>query len=159
MQIANDTVVTLRYQLFDADGALLEEGDAPLEYLHGGYQGIFPRIEDALHGKSVGDACDVTLEPADAFGEYDAGLVHVEPRSKFPADVNIGMQFEGESGESGDVVIYSVTDVADDSVVVDGNHPFSGQRLRFSCTVADVRPATSEEIEHGHVHGAHGHSH
>ncbi|HET7635791.1 MAG TPA: peptidylprolyl isomerase [Burkholderiales bacterium] len=159
MQIANDTVVTLRYRLFDADGALLEEGDAPLEYLHGGYQGIFPRIEDALHGKSVGDACDVTLEPADAFGEYDAGLVHVEPRSKFPADVNVGMQFEGESGESGDVVIYSVTEVADDSVVVDGNHPFSGQRLRFLCTVADVRPATREEIEHGHVHGAHGHSH
>jgi FKBP-type peptidyl-prolyl cis-trans isomerase SlyD len=159
MQIANDTVVTLRYRLFDADGALIEEGDAPLEYLHGGYQGIFPRIEDALHGKSVGDACDVTLEPADAFGEYDAGLVHVEPRSKFPADVNVGMQFEGEGAESGDVIVYSVTDVADDSVVVDGNHPFSGQRLRFACTVADVRPATREEIEHGHVHGAHGHSH
>jgi FKBP-type peptidyl-prolyl cis-trans isomerase SlyD len=159
MQIANDTVVTLRYRLFDADGALIEEGDAPLEYLHGGYQGIFPRIEDALHGKSVGDACDVTLEPADAFGEYDAGLVHVEPRSKFPADVNVGMQFEGEGAESGDVIIYSVTDVADDSVVVDGNHPFSGQRLRFACTVADVRSATREEIEHGHVHGAHGHSH
>jgi FKBP-type peptidyl-prolyl cis-trans isomerase SlyD len=159
MQIANDTVVTLRYRLFDADGALIEEGDAPLEYLHGGYQGIFPRIEDALHGKSVGDACDVTLEPADAFGEYDAGLVHVEPRSKFPADVNVGMQFEGEGAESGDVIVYSVTDVADDSVVVDGNHPFSGQRLRFACTVADVRSATREEIEHGHVHGAHGHSH
>jgi len=159
MQIAQNTIVTLHYELSDADGNLIEKASEPLEYLHGGYHGIFPQVEKALDGKSVGDACQLMLTPDDAFGDYDADLVRVEPRDKFPANIAVGMQFEGEGENSGEALIYTVTDIADDKVVVDGNHPLAGQTLSFSCTVAGVRAATSEELEHGHVHGAHGHHH
>jgi FKBP-type peptidyl-prolyl cis-trans isomerase SlyD len=159
MQVAKNTVVKLTYELHDAEGKLIERTDAPIEYLHGGYDGIFPLVEKALAGKQAGDRCRVRLEPDDAFGEYDAGLVHLEPRSKFPESIAVGMQFEGRGTESGSTLIYTVTDVAEDKVVVDGNHPLAGKALDFSCTVAAVRAATSEELSHGHVHGAHGHHH
>ena len=157
MQIAKDTVVALDYELFDVDGNLIEKTDAPIEYLHGGYDGIFPVVEQALDGKNVGDTCRVRLEPDDAFGEYDAELVHVEPIDKFPGKVNVGMQFEGPSGASAETLVYTVTDIADEKVVVDGNHPLAGQTLDFACTVAAVRAATDEEVQHGHAHGAHSH--
>lgn len=159
MQIAKNRVVALNYELLDVDGNLIEKTDTPIKYLHGGYDGIVLLVEQALDGKSVGDARRVRLEPEDAFGEYDAELVHVEPRSKFPDNLAVGMQFEGRTDGSGDALIYTVTDVADDQVVVDGNHPLAGQTLDFSCVVADVRTATAEEIQHGHVHGEHGQHH
>jgi FKBP-type peptidyl-prolyl cis-trans isomerase SlyD len=93
------------------------------------------------------------LTPADAFGEYDAELVRVEARDKFPAEVTVGMQFQGESSNPGETVVYTVTDIADGKVVVDGNHPLAGQTLNFECTIAAVRAATQEELSHGHVHG------
>lgn len=159
MQIAKDTVVSITYELVDTDGGTVEKTDDPVEYLHGGYDGIFPLVEKALAGKSAGENCQVRLEPDDAFGDYDAQLVHLEPRDKFPPNVKVGMQFEGRGAESGRSMIYTVTDIAEDKVVVDGNHPLAGRTLVFSCTVKAVRPATSEEIAHGHVHGAHGHHH
>ena len=159
MQVGPDTVVELTYELTDSDGKLIERTEDPIEYLHGGYDGIFPLVERALAGKSVGDSCRVRLEPDDAFGEYDAELMHLEPRNKFPADVAIGMRFEGRGVESGTKLVYTVTDVADDKVVVDGNHPLAGRTLQFTCTVTAVRVATVEEIAHGHVHGAHEHQH
>jgi FKBP-type peptidyl-prolyl cis-trans isomerase SlyD len=157
MQIAKDTVVTLDYELFDLDGNLIEKTEEPIEYLHGGYDGIFPMVERALDGKSVGDSCRVRLEPDDAFGEYDAELVLVEPRDKFPGNIDVGMQFEGRSNTSEEMLVYTVTDIAEDKVVVDGNHPLAGQTLDFSCTIASVRSATDEELEHRHAHGAHSH--
>jgi len=99
------------------------------------------------------------LLPQDAFGEYDARLIRMEPRDQFPAEVATGMQFEGRGSESGQHLIYTVTDVTADQVVVDGNHPLAGQTLIFSCNVMEVRLATKEELSHGHVHGAHGHHH
>ena len=90
-----NTVVTLSYKLFSGQGELIEESPQPITYLHGGHHGIFPKIEEALAQKTVGDTCSVTLEPEDAFGEYDAELVRVEPQDRFPADVKVGMQFEG----------------------------------------------------------------
>jgi len=159
VQVGQDTVVELTYELTDSDGKLVERTEDPIEYLHGGYDGIFPLVERALAGKNVGDSCRVRLEPDDAFGEYDAELMHLEPRSKFPADVAIGMRFEGRGVESGTKLVYTVTDVADDKVVVDGNHPLAGRTLQFTCTVTAVRAATAEEIAHGHVHGAHDHHH
>ena len=159
MQVGKDTVVELTYELTDADGKVIEKTDGPIEYLHGGYDGIFPLVEQALAGKTVGDSCRVRLEPDDAFGEYDAELMHLEPRSKFPASVAIGTRFEGRGVESGTTLVYTVTDVAEDKVVVDGNHPLAGRTLQFACTVTAVRAATAEELEHGHVHGAHGHEH
>jgi len=160
MQIAKNTVVTITYELSDSEGNLLEQAEEPISYLHGGYDNIFPTVEESLQGKTAGASLKMALEPENAFGEYDASLVHVEPRSVFPvADVTVGMQFEGGAEGSDEMILYTVTDVTDDTVVVDGNHPLAGRTLQFSCTVTEVRPATAEEISHGHVHGPHGHQH
>ena len=161
MNIGKDTVVTLTYQLTTLSGEVLEEAtlDAPATYLHGGYDGIFPKVEASLEGKSVGDELEVLLAPDDAFGEYDAELVRVEPADLFPKDVHVGMQMEGASEDGEHAMLYTVTDVAEGQVVVDGNHPLSGQKLRLQCHVREIRSASPEEVEHGHVHGAHGHHH
>lgn len=159
MQVAENTVVTLQYELLDSQGELIEKTEAPVEYLHGGYDGIFALVEQALQGKSAGELCEVYLQPADAFGEYDASLVRIEPLAKFPQKIEVGMRFEGEAESSGEAVVYTVTDIADEKVVVDGNHPFAGMALRFHCTVESIRAATAEEMAHGHAHGAHGHEH
>ncbi len=159
MNVGQNTVVSLSYELYDGDGKLIEKAEPPLVYLHGGFSGIFPLVEKALDGKAVGETCRIHLPPGDAFGEYDAELVRVETRDKFPAGIDVGMQFEGESARQGETVIYTVTDIADDKVVVDGNHPLAGQTLNFQCVIAEVRAATQEELTHGHVHGAHGHHH
>jgi len=160
MRIARNTVVTLKYSVTDADGSSVDEGTAPLVYLHGGYGGIFDRLEEELQGKAVGDALEVKLDPEDAFGEYDAELVAVEARQLFPENIEVGMQFErgSEDGEDDDA-LFTITDIADDKVVVDGNHPLAGIALLFACTVTGVRAATKEEIAHGHIHGEHGHHH
>lgn len=159
MQIAKDTVVALTYELHDADGKLIEKTESPIEYLHGGYDGIFLLVEKALAGRVAGESCSVKLEPDDAFGEYDSELVHLEQRGKFPGNVVVGMPFEGRGAESGNMLVYTVTDIADDKVVVDANHPLAGKTLHFECTVTAVRAATAEELAHGHVHGEHGHHH
>ena len=159
MQIAKDTVVSLKYQLYGTDGELIEQTEEPVEYLHGGYGNMFPAVEKALEGRAVGETCRVKLAPEDGFGDYDAELVHIESRDKFPGEVQVGMQFEGSGEESGDQIVYTVTDVAESKIVVDGNHPLAGQPLHFECTVAGVRAASSEELSHGHVHGEHGHHH
>ncbi len=159
MQIGKDTVVELKYELFDTDGELVEKTDEPVEYLHGGYGGMFPAVEKALEGRNPGDTCKVHLEPDDGFGDYNAELVHMEPRDKFPEHAEIGMQFEGKGEESGDTIVYTVTDIADGQVVVDGNHPLAGQTLNMEVTITSVRAASAEEVTHGHAHGAHGHHH
>ncbi|HYC48786.1 MAG TPA: peptidylprolyl isomerase [Burkholderiales bacterium] len=159
MQIAKDTVVSIDYELYNGDGELIEKTDEPLEYLHGGYGGMFPAVEKALEGKDVGETCRVRLSPDEAFGDYDADLVHVEPRDKFPEKVEVGMQFEGSGEQSDDPIVYTVTNIAEGKVVVDGNHPLAGQTLHIQCTIADVRQASAEEISHGHAHGEHGHHH
>ena len=153
MPIERGKVVTLSYELRDCDGNSLDDEGAQVAYLHG-YGGIFPRVEAALEGRDVGEEVSVTLEPDDAFGDYDAQLLRVEPRDRFPEILEVGMRFEGVPGEREEEArIYTVTDIAADKVVVDANHPLAGERLWFKCSVADVRPATGEEIEHGHVHG------
>lgn len=161
MEIIKNSVVSLHYEMFDAEGESLDktEADQPMVYLHGGYDGIFPTVEEALHGKNVGDKVDVTMEPDDAFGEYDAELVRIEELSAFPEEIEVGMMFEADDPDSGDLMLFTVTEIADGKVVVDGNHPLAGKRLRFVATVADVRAASKEELDHGHVHGEHGHHH
>src|SRR5918996_4980531 len=121
MQVGKDTVVALDYAVYGSDGDLIEKTDEPVEYLHGGYGGMFPAVENALEGKNVGETCRVRLTPDDGFGDYDADLVHVEPRDKFPEHVEVGMQFEGKAQESGNSLVYTVTDIAEGKVVVDGN--------------------------------------
>jgi FKBP-type peptidyl-prolyl cis-trans isomerase SlyD len=157
MPIDRGKVVTLAYELRNAQGEPLEDDDAQLAYLHGGFGGIFPKVEQALEGKDVGHQVDLTLEPDDAFGEYDAELLRVEPRERFPETLEVGMQFEGVPGErEGEARIYTITDITADTVVVDANHPLAGERLWFKCSVKAVRPATRDEMQHGHAHGDHG---
>ncbi len=154
MQVAKNTVVTLDYNVTDPDGQLVDAGQEPLVYLHGGYDDIFPMIEEAMHGKKVGESATIKMQPDDAFGEYDAELIQIEPRNGFPKELEVGMQFEGvpDGADDDDIMIYRVTEIADDKVVLDGNHPLAGMALVFTCTVTAVRPASAEEIEHGHMH-------
>lgn len=161
MQIGKNAVVTLNYRLSDTEGAVIEESQNAISYLHGGYHGIFPQVEVALEGQADGFECTVRLSPDDAFGEYDEDLVRVEPRHLFPENVVVGMQFEGQADDDGEdeFTLYTVTEVSDDKVVVDGNHPLADKTLDFSCKVLGVRAATSEELTHGHVHGEGGHHH
>ena len=161
MPIDRGTVVTLDYELKNGDGEPLEDEGAQLEYLHGGFGGIFPKVEEELQGKDVGDEMVITLEPADAFGEYEADLLRVEPRERFPEVIEVGMRFEGVPGDREDeALIYTITDITAETVVVDGNHPLAGERLWFKAKVSALRMATQDELTHGHVHGDHGvHAH
>jgi FKBP-type peptidyl-prolyl cis-trans isomerase SlyD len=162
MPIDRGKVVTLSYELRDCDGQALDDEGSRMAYLHG-YGTIFPKVEAALDGRDVGHEVSLTLEPEDAFGDYDAELLRVEPRGRFPETLEVGMRFEGVPGErergqpprgrdSDDALIYTVTDIAAEKVVVDGNHPLAGERLWFKCRVLDVRDATAVELEHGHAH-------
>jgi FKBP-type peptidyl-prolyl cis-trans isomerase SlyD len=159
VNIVKDTVVTITYKVNDLEGNLLEQSDEPVSYLHGGYDNIFPLVEEALEGKQVGDTVDIKLQPADAFGEYEESLVRMETRDVFPETIEVGMQFVGSPMDGGEEMLYIVTDIADDKVVVDANHPYAGQAVHFQCVVAEVRPASPDEVSHGHAHGAHGHHH
>jgi FKBP-type peptidyl-prolyl cis-trans isomerase SlyD len=162
MKIEKNTVVSLRYKLTDAQNNIIEEPDSPMVYLHGGYEGTFPKIETLLDGQDVGYEASIQLEPSEAFGEYDPELLKIEPRARFPEPLEVGMQFEGVPDEEGEdsadedeePLIYTVTDVADSQVVLDGNHPLAGMALRFWVQVEDIRTATDEEIENRHPEGA-----
>lgn len=162
MNVLSNTVVTLTFQLYDSDGTLLEKTDEPIAYLHGGHSGMLPKLEEALSTTKAGDTVSVDVEPTDGFGDYDPDLVKIEPVDRLPKDLKVGMQFEAYANPDdaeGEGVVFTVTDIADGKVVLDGNHPWAGKRLRFDCHVLDVRPATEEEVAHGHVHGADGHHH
>jgi len=163
MKIEKNTVVSLRYKLTDAQNNIIEEPDSPMVYLHGGYEGTFPKIENLLDGQDLGYEASIQLEPSEAFGEYDPELLKIEPRTRFPEPLEVGMQFEGvpdaeEEQDTDEVddepLIYTVTDVADSQVVLDGNHPLAGMALRFWVQVEDIRAATDEEIENRHPEGA-----
>jgi FKBP-type peptidyl-prolyl cis-trans isomerase SlyD len=162
VRIIRNSVVALKFEVFDGAGQLVERGSAPYWYLHGGYQGIFPRVEEALAGRDVGEKVRVRLAPADGFGERDPALVRIEPRARFPGKVKIGMQVRGESGEGGaqsHPIAFRVVKIAGDEVTLDANHPLAGTEIEFRATVLEVRPATAEEIAHGHAHGPGGHHH
>mgnify|MGYP006285383899 CR=1 FL=1 len=167
MKIQKNTIVSLRYKLTDAQNNVIEEPDSPMIYLHGGYEGTFPKIEALLDGQDIGYEATIQLEPNEAFGEYDPELLKIEPRARFPEPLEVGMQFEGvpdadsddaqasseEDESDAEPLIYTVTDVADNQVVLDGNHPLAGMALRFWVQVEDVRAATEDEIENRHPEG------
>ena len=151
MRVARNTVVSVDVELADLWGNLIQRADAPISYLHGGYDDIVRALEHAFEGKQPGDKLTLRLEPEEAFGEYDERLLRVEPRPRFPAALDVGMQFEGVRGGEQDGIIYTVTDIADDKVVLDGNHPLAGIALEFRCAVRKVRVATPLEIQQGGV--------
>lgn len=155
MEIQSPCVVSLSWQLSDAQGQPIDELKDPVEFFYGG-DDLLPKVEEALAGKQAGDEVQLHLEPEHAFGDYDAHLVCFEDRSLFPAEVSPGMQFEGlpEGAATPNMpadAIYTVTEVYDEHVVLDGNHPLAGVALRLHVTVRDVREASEEEIEHGSV--------
>lgn len=158
MAIEKNTVVSLSYKMYDEKNNLIDQTvDEPMVYLHGGYDGIFPVVEEALHGKDIGDTLDMHLSVEDAFGEIEPDLIRMEDIGNLPEKPQVGMIFEGED-ETGDIALYRVTDIADGKAVLDGNHPFAGMKIRFTAEVVAVRPATKEELAHGHAH-SHGHHH
>lgn len=146
MQISRNHVVTLRYQVTDKDGEVVDAGEEPLVYLHGGYGGLFDALEVVLQGMAEGESFRVELSADEAFGEYDEDLVSVEPRDAFPAHIELGTQVE--TGEE-DGPLFTVTAIDGDKVVIDGNHPLAGLDLVFSGTVMAVRPASPKEIARG----------
>jgi len=161
MQIATNKVVSIDYTLTNDQGQVLDSssGREPLAYLQG-HHNIISGLESALEGKSAGDNVKVTIPPADAYGERDDSLSQAVPRKMFEnaEDVKVGMQFQTMS-EQGAAQIVTVTGVDPEHVTVDANHPLAGETLTFDVTVVDVRDATDEELDHGHVHGPGGHHH
>ena len=162
MKISEQCVVGLSWTLKDTLGEVLDESDDPVEFLIGG-KDLLAKIEEALQGHEPGDRLELHLEHEHAFGDYDDQLLFLEPRHLFPDEIEVGMGFEGLPAGCNPAApadrLYFVSDIYPDHVVMDGNHPLAGKALRFSATVAEVRPASSEEIAHRHVHGDHGHHH
>lgn len=161
MTIAQNKVVTIHYEVRDvASQEVIDssEGAAPMVYLHG-HQNIIPGLEKALEGKHAGDELEVTIEPADAYGEYSEERVQQVPVEAFEGveALEPGMAFTAQT-EHGPVSII-VTEVTDTTATVDANHPLAGKSLHFKVKVAEVRDASEEELDHGHVHGEGGHHH
>ena len=158
--ITKDTAVLFNYTLKDEDGNVIDQSaeGQPLAYLHG-HANIIPGLEAQLEGKTVGDKVNAVVAPADGYGEYHSEAVQEIPRDNFQGveDIQPGMQFQSQSGDQ--VMLVTVKDVTDDIVTVDANHPLAGKALTFDVEIVEVRPATQEELSHGHVHGAGGVQH
>lgn len=151
-RITKNTVVTLDYQMLDPDGNVIDAGAESLSYLHGGYEDIFSAIEEALEGKTIGDSVTLKLQPDQAFGEYNADLVMIEPVDALPQPLKVGMQIEGElEGEAEEAILYRVTEIAEGKAVLDGNHPLAGMALVFKGAVTMLRPANADEIKAGRL--------
>ncbi len=155
MLIADKKVVSMQYTLTNDAGEVLDQSQpgTPLVYLHGSGN-IIPGLENELNGKSPGEALKVRVAPEDAYGVRDESMVQVMPRKVFQGvdKIETGMQFQAE-GQGGAVMI-TVTKIDNDEITVDGNHPLAGEALTFDVEIAEVRDATTEELEHGHVHGS-----
>lgn len=160
MQIADRCVASFHYTLTNDQGEVLDrsEADQPLHYLHG-HGNLIPGLERALLGKQAGDRLNVTVAPADAYGERRPELVQRVPRAAFQGIdvIEPGMSFSAQSNQGPMRVV--VTAVEADSITVDGNHPLAGETLHFAVEIVTVRAATDEELDHGHVHGPGGHQH
>ncbi len=160
MQIAKNNVATINYRLSDDAGNVLDSSEQrdPLTYLHGAGN-IIPGLETALEGKSKGDKLSVTVSPQEGFGEHNPALVQDVPRDRFEdaGQIDVGMQFQANTPEG--TRVFRVVDVQQGTVRVDGNHELAGETLHFEVEVVDVRDATTEELQHGHAHGAGGHHH
>ncbi len=160
MTIQQDSVVTLHYTLKDDAGQVIDSsaGGEPLSYLHG-HGNLVPGLERELTGKTAGEKLNVSVSPAEGYGDRDERLVQKVPRRalKGVRELRVGMRLSAET-EQGPIAV-RVTHIAGDMVTVDGNHPLAGQKLNFEVEITGVRTATSEELSHGHVHGPGGHHH
>ncbi len=155
MKNTENPVVSIHYTLTNKTGKKLDSsiGAKPLSYLHGAGN-IIPGLEKALSETTVGDKLTVTIEAADAYGEYNEAKIQTVSKEMFKGmdNVEVGMQFQADSS-SGPALV-SITKVEGDDITIDGNHPLAGEQLTFDVEVMAIRPATETEIEHGHIHGA-----
>ncbi|MDX9741632.1 MAG: peptidylprolyl isomerase [Gammaproteobacteria bacterium] len=153
MNISDNCVVSIHYTLTDDDGRELDSsaGQSAFSYLHGA-RNIIPGLEQALTGKAPGDEMRVTVQPKDAYGEINPELVQQVPREAFAGidDLQPGMQFR--TGDDEQSLNVTVTEVNEDSVTIDANHPLAGLVLHFDVRIEAVREAGEEELAHGHVH-------
>jgi len=159
MQVAAQKVVTIEYTLKDDAGEVLDSSDGgePLSYIHGAGN-IVPGLEKALDGKNVGDAITTKVAPEEGYGARDEELIQKIPSRKLPdKKAKVGGRYRVQTSEGPTVVL--VTAIAGDYVTIDANHPLAGMTLHFEVKVVGVREPTSEELQHGHVHGAGGHHH
>jgi len=153
MKISNNAVVTIDYTLKNTNGETLDssEGADPLDYLHGAGN-IIPGLEKSLEGKETGDDVSAVVSPEEGYGLRDDALMQSVPRSAFGdvKDIQVGMRFTAQTDQG--PVSVAIAAVDEENVVVDRNHPLAGQELHFEVSVTNVRAATAEEIDHGHVH-------
>ena len=151
MEITDGRVATIHYTLTNDNGDVVDKStpDSPLSYLHGAGN-IVPGLEKALSGKQVGDSLKAEVPPEQGYGPRHDGMVQQVPRTAFPdVEVKPGMQFEART-ERGPMLV-TVTDMDEENVTVDGNHPLAGKTLNFAVEVANVREATEQEANNGHV--------
>ena len=158
--ITKDMVVAFEYVLTLDNGDEIdhsEEGES-MKYLHG-HQNIVPGLEREMEGMGVGDSKDVKVAPQDGYGEYDPDDVTEQPEDEFPPEIDVqpGVMLEMQDPDIPDeIAVAVVKQIEDGMVTLDFNHPLAGQTLNFAVKVVGVRPATSEELSHGHAHDAHG---
>lgn len=161
MEIEKHAVVTIDFELKDDDGNVIDasSGGEPMLYLHG-TSNIIEGLEKALAGKKAGDSLSIAIPPKEGYGVHDETRIQSVPRDMFEDQslVKVGEQFMAE-GPNGEHLTITITEVTDDKVVIDGNHPLAGKNLNFKIEIKDVRKATQEEIDHGHAHGVGGHHH
>ncbi len=160
-QIGDNKVVGIEYVLRDGEGEILDQsGDEGVFYFIQGIGNIVPGLEKALHGKAVGESFKVSLSAEEGYGEFDEDLIKRVPRKHFKSlePVEEGQEIMVQ-GQDGSHEMATITAVEEDIVVIDSNHPLAGQALHFEVSVTEVREATPEELEHGHVHGPGGHHH
>lgn len=152
MNIALNKVVSIDYTLTDSEDQVLDtsQGHEPLSYLHGRGH-IIPGLEKALEGRSPGDTIKVSIPPEDAYGPRREELIEEIPKDHFDleGEIQVGMRFQANTDAG--VMVMSVTELREDSVVVDANHPLAGETLNFDVTVVDIREATDKEIETGRI--------
>jgi FKBP-type peptidyl-prolyl cis-trans isomerase SlyD len=160
VEITADRVVTIHYTLKDDKGAVLDSsaGGEPLAYIQG-HGNLVAGLEKALEGKQDGNTLAVSVAPADGYGVRDEKLIQRLPKRSLQGsgEIKKGMQFQARTDDG--MRLFTVTAVMGDMVTLDGNHPLADQTLHFDVEVVAVREATTEELEHGHVHGAGGHHH
>lgn len=152
--IAKDLVVSLHYTL-TCEGEVVDDTRAenePLAYLHG-HDNMPPGLEAALAGAKVGDQLETTLEPEQGFGPHNPGGVLQLPTAEFPAGekLAVGMQL-GLENEDGEMHPAYITDIGEEVITVDLNHPMAGRTVTYAVEVVGIRAATAEELEHGHPH-------
>ena len=155
MQIAESCVVSIHYTLNNSEGDTIDktEDSTPFDYLHG-KNNIVPGLEAELTGKSVGDSLQVTVNPENGYGPVNQELIQEVPRSAFDnvGSIEIGMQFQTED-DNGQKQLVAITDIKQDTITVNGNHPLAGKTLIFNVQIESIRRATEEELECGQVNG------